>query len=83
MSRISINAVISRVKKQYAPVVSGTEIVAVVGPGQHVHDAEAEWRPGICPGIVLPEEIKTQYWGCPRDRGRMNRQRYYVAREEV
>ena len=80
MSRISINAVISRVKKQYAPAVSHTEIVAVVGPASHLHDAEAERRPGVCPGVVLPEDIRTQTWGCPRDHGRMNRRRYYVAR---
>ena len=81
MSRTSITAVISRVKKQYTPAVLGTEIVAIVGPGQPIHDAEAERRPGICPGIVLPTEVRTQKWGLPRDYGRMNGRRYYVARE--
>lgn len=73
MSRPSITAVISRAKRQYAPAVRNTQIVAVVGPSLHVHDAEAERRSGICPGIVLPHDISTQPWGCPASRAKRGR----------
>lgn len=73
MSRISTTAIISRVKQQYTPAVSNSTIVAVVGPGQHIHDVEAERRPGICPGIVLPHDISTQLWGCPASRAKRGR----------
>lgn len=71
MSRTS--TIISRVKRQYAPMVSNSIMVAVVGPGTHLHDAEAERRPGICPGIVLPEQVGTQRWSEPTVRARQNR----------
>ena len=71
MSRTS--TIISRVKRQYAPMVSNSIMVAVVGPGTHLHDAEAERRPGVCPGVVLPEQIRTATWAEPTGRGRQGR----------
>lgn len=72
MSR-SINAIIGRAKKLYVPAVSNSQLVAIVGPGVHVHDAEAERKPGMCPGLVLPERIGTQTWAEPASRARSGR----------
>lgn len=72
MSR-QINQIISRAKKLYVPSVSNSQLVAVVGPGVHIHDAEAERHPGVCPGFVLPERIETQPWAEPTARARSGR----------
>lgn len=72
MSR-SINTIISRAKKLYVPTVSNSVMVAVVGPGVHIHDAEAERKPGVCPGLVLPERVGTQTWAEPTARARSGR----------
>ena len=71
MSRISV--IIGRAKKLYVPVVQNSRLVAIVGPGIHTHDAEAERRPGVCPGVVLPEQIRTATWAEPTGRGRQGR----------
>lgn len=73
MSRPRYNAIICRVKGLYTPAVTNSVLVGVVGPDAHIHDAEAERRPGICPGIVLPEQIGTQRWAEPTVRSHQGR----------